>query len=435
MQIYLVGGAVRDHLLGQPVKERDFLVVGATPEQMTALGYQQVGKDFPVFLHPETHEEYALARTERASTGSKGQVRPYADPAVTLEEDLARRDLTINAMAESDDGRLIDPFGGGKDLEQKMLRHVSIAFLEDPIRVLRVARFMARYQQLNFRVAAETMALMQQMVRQGALDSLVPERVWQELQGALCTNNPVPFFGTLRSCGALARVLPELEQLWGVPQPVNWHPEIDCGVHSMMALQSACGLSDSTEVRFAVLIHDLGKGITPKAILPGHSGHEEEGARLISEMCKRLRAPNSFRQLAEQSARYHTHCHRLDELKPRTILKVMEKMDAFRRPERFRDFLLVCEADYRGRKGFENRAYPQAAKFQCLFQAASQVDTSSLRKIPKGSAVGLALHDLRLRAIKGALFPQSLTCEAMENAEAGKVGADSRTQGTEKKYQ
>ncbi|MEN8177190.1 MAG: multifunctional CCA addition/repair protein [Pseudomonadota bacterium] len=403
MQIYLVGGAVRDRLLGRPIRERDFLVVGATPEQMLKLGYQQVGRDFPVFLHPQTHEEYALARTARASTETNEQAGPCATSTVTLEEDLERRDLTINAMAESEQGGLIDPFGGRKDLEERILRHVSASFTEDPIRVLRVARFMARYHELRFEVAQETMALMTRMVERGSLDSLVPERVWQELHGALSTDNPTPFFATLRDCGALARIIPELDRLWGVPQPVNWHPEIDCGAHSMMALQTACDLSESIEVRFAALTHDLGKGLTPMAFLPSHSGHEERGAGLIGEMCKRLRAPTNFRQLAEQSARFHTHCHRLDELKPRTILKVLEKMAAFRHPERFRDFVLVCEADYRGRKGFENRDYPQAGRFLRFLKIASQVDRSSLADIPQGKAVGLALHDLRLSAIKATV--------------------------------
>lgn len=403
MQIYLVGGAVRDRLLGQPVKERDFLVVGATVEEMLALGYQQVGRDFPVFLHPQTHEEYALARTQRGCVEINGQARPHADPSVTLEEDLARRDITINAMVESDDGRVIDPFGGRKDLEQRILRHVSEAFAEDPIRVLRIARFMARYQQLGFKVATKTMALMQQMAASGELDRLVPERVWQELQRALATDNPAAFFATLRDCGALARILPELDSLWGVPQPVQWHPEVDCGAHSMMALQAACKLTPSTGIRFAALLHDLGKGLTPKNSLPSHAGHEEKGAVLVSKVCHRMRVPKDFRQLAEQSARYHTHCHRLDELKPATILKVLEKMDAFRCPDRFLDFLQVCEADFLGRQGFENRVYPQAKKFLRLFQAAKVVDRSSLEEIPQGKEVGLALHNLRLGAIKGAL--------------------------------
>jgi len=398
MQIYLVGGAIRDRLLGRSVVERDFLVVGATPEHMLALGYRQVGKDFPVFLHPDTQEEYALARGPRESRAVSS-----AAADVTLEEDLARRDLTINAMAESADGRLIDPFDGRRDLQQRLLRHVSDAFSEDPLRVLRVARFMARFKDLGFEVAAETQSLMRTMVQRGDLDNLVPERIWQELLGALATPDPVPFFTCLRGCGALQRIIPELDRLWGVPQPETWHPEVDCGVHSMLSLQAACGLSESLEVRFAALTHDLGKGLTPPEWLPGHAGHEERGAELIIDLCRRLRAPNGFRRLAEQSARFHTHCHRLDELRPKTILRTLERLDAFRSPQRFRDFLTVCEADYRGRQGFDKLDYPQAARFLRLFERAARVDTSSLREIPQGSEVGMALHDLRLQAIKAAV--------------------------------
>ncbi|MDJ0805205.1 MAG: multifunctional CCA addition/repair protein [Gammaproteobacteria bacterium] len=396
MQIYLVGGAVRDRLLGRPVTERDFLVVGATPEQMLKLGYRQVGRDFPVFLHPQSKEEYALARSGRSGTEADAG-------CVTLEQDLARRDLTINAMAESAEGRLIDPFGGRRDLQQRLLRHVSPAFADDPLRVLRVARFMARYHELGFRVAPATMTLMRQLVERGDLDSWAAERVWQELHEALSMTNPVPFFTTLRESGALVRIMPELDRLWGVPQPVSWHPEIDCGQHSMLALQVACRLSNSIEVRFATLTHDLGKGLTPKQQLPGHAGHEARGAELVGELCNRLRAPNRFRRLAALSARFHTHCHRLDELKPRTILKVLEKLDAFRLPRRFRDFLTVCEADYRGRKGFETRPYPQAVRFLHCFELARDVDRSSLSQLPQGRVVGQALHDLRIRALKAAL--------------------------------
>lgn len=401
MQIYLVGGAVRDRLLGLPIGERDFLVVGATSEQLLRLGYLQVGKDFPVFLHPQTHEEYALPRAVRGTPSS----HENPDAAyVTLEEDLSRRDLTINAMAESADGQLIDPFGGMRDLQNRRLRHVSDAFTEDPIRVLRVARFAARYHELRFEVAPETMALMRWMVEQGALDQLVPERVWQEIQRALALPNPGPFFDTLRQSGALARIVPELDRLWGIPQPERWHPEIDCGLHSMMALQTACGLTDSLDVRFAALIHDLGKGLTPAECLPGHAGHEERGARLVVDLCERLRVPKRAMRLAELSARYHSHCHRLFELKPRTILKVLEAMDAFRLPERFKDFLKVCEADFLGRKGFGERDYPQKRRFLHLFKLANEVDRSRLRPLPQGRLVGVALHDLRLRAIKsGAL--------------------------------
>jgi tRNA nucleotidyltransferase (CCA-adding enzyme) len=400
MRIFLVGGAVRDRLLGLPVRERDFVVVGATAEQMLAQGFQLVGRDFPVFLHPQTHEEYALARSRRIPGKDGG--KPHADPSITLEEDLARRDLTINALAESKDGLLIDPFGGRQDLQARLLRHISPAFTEDPVRVLRLARFMARYQGLGFRVAPETLALMRRMAESGALDALVPERVWQELTGALAGKDPRPFFDTLRRCDALSRVFPEIDRLWGVPQPIHWHPEIDCGIHSMLVLKMACRLSPLLEVRFAALTHDLGKGTTPDEMLPSHHGHEGRGAQLVSSLCERLRAPKRFRLLAERCANYHALCHRLDELNPRTIIKLLERLDAFRQPEAFANYLLVCEADYRGRQGCENRPYPQAREFQRLFDTARQVDTRTLRDLPDGRAIGKALHDLRLAAIKAA---------------------------------
>lgn len=400
MQTYLVGGAVRDRLLGRLVKERDYLVVGATQQQMLELGFQQVGRDFPVFLHPETHEEYALARM--ASEGGKqlAPPMPQTSAEVTLEEDLARRDLTINAMAERDDGSLIDPYGGQADLERRLLRHVSPAFSDDPIRVLRVARLMAQLHPFGFQVVPETQRLMQQMVDSGALDNLVPERVWQELLRAISCDNPQPFFYTLRSCGALSCILPEIERLWGVPQPTHWHPEIDCGIHTMLALKAACRLSPSSAVRFATLTHDLGKGTTPPEFLPGHHGHEGRGVRLISDLCERLRVPRRYRLLAVQSARFHGHCHRLLELKPNSILRVLEEMDAFRRPERFAEYLLVCEADYRGRAGFADRAYPQAGYFWQFFQLAAGVDRRPLQGIAKGKAVGRKLHELRLQAMQ-----------------------------------
>ncbi|MEN8167909.1 MAG: multifunctional CCA addition/repair protein [Pseudomonadota bacterium] len=400
MRIFLVGGALRDRLLGLPVRERDFVVVGATAEQMLEQGFQQVGRDFPVFLHPQTHEEYALARSRRRP--GKGDGRPHADPSVSLEEDLARRDLTINALAESEDGLLIDPFGGRQDLRARLLRHVSPAFTEDPVRVLRLARFMARYQGLGFRVAEETLVLMRRMAESGALDALVAERVWQELTGALACEDPRPFFDTLRCCGALVRVFPEIDRLWGVPQPKHWHPEIDCGIHSMLVLRMACRLSPLLEVRFAALTHDLGKGTTPDEMLPSHHGHEARGARLVGRLCERLRAPKRFRLLAERCANYHGLCHRLDELNPRTIIRLLERLDAFRQPEAFASYLLVCEADYRGRQGRENRPYPQAREFQRLFDAARQVDTCTLQYLSDGRAIGKALHDLRLAAIKAA---------------------------------
>jgi tRNA nucleotidyltransferase (CCA-adding enzyme) len=320
---------------------------------------------------------------------------------VTLEQDLARRDLTINAIAQDEAGRLIDPYGGIEDLQARRLRHVSPAFAEDPIRVLRVARFMARYRGLGFQVADETMGLMRELVDDGTLDQLVPERVWQELEGALATDDPVPFFQTLRACGALSRVLPEIDRLWGVPQPKRWHPEVDCGLHTMLTLQIACELSPSLSVRFAALTHDLGKGVTAVEILPGHQGHETMGVDLVKSMCQRLRIPKRCRVLAERSAKYHGLCHRVDELQAKTFLRLLEQLDAFRRPELVDDFLLVCEADYRGRLGFQRRKYPQAAEFMRLYAAARGVDQRTLGGL-QGQAYGQALRRLRLNGIKSA---------------------------------
>ncbi len=399
MRIFLVGGAIRDRLLGLEVRERDYLVVGATRQEMLKLGFKQVGRDFPIFLHPITHEDYALARTGRVPSGEAKPVVPRADPQVTLEEDLARRDLTINALAEDAQGRLIDPFGGVRDLRARRLRHVSGAFVEDPIRVLRVARFMARFQALGFQVADETLDLMQRMVEAGLLRNLVPERVWQELSSALKLDDPLPFFQTLRSCGALSSVLPEIDRLWGVPQPTHWHPEVDCGVHTMYSLQIACRLSPSLPVRFAALTHDLGKGMTPREILPSHHGHETVGARLVSTLCERLRVPTRCRVLAERCAKYHGHCHRLAELQASTVLRLLDRLDAFRQPEAFVDYLLVCEADYRGREGFQARAYPQAVEFKRLYTVARDVDRRILQGLA-GKAAGRVLRELRLKAIR-----------------------------------
>jgi tRNA nucleotidyltransferase (CCA-adding enzyme) len=425
MQIYLVGGAIRDRLLGLSVRERDFVVVGATPEEMLQLGYRQVGRDFPIFLHPLTHEEYALARTQRGSSANQPDTPvPQANPRVTLQEDLARRDLTINAIAQDESGRLIDPFGGLQDLHARLLRHVSTAFADDPIRVLRVARFMARFQTMGFRVADETMTQMRELVQAGDLDHLVPERVWLECSAALVTDHPEAFFLTLRTCGALARVLPEIDRLWGVPQPERWHPEVDCGVHTMMTLQIACELSPSLTVRFAALTHDLGKGVTPADILPRHQGHETRGARLVRSLCERLRIPNRCRLLAEQAAQYHGLCHRVEALAPKTVLRLLEQLDAFRRPEMFQDFLRVCEADYRGRQGFETRRYHQAAVFKRLYEAASEVDPTSLRQL-QGKAYGQALRQLRLEALRREQTDS--TRESLDDTESGKVGADGRT--------
>jgi tRNA nucleotidyltransferase (CCA-adding enzyme) len=400
MEIYLVGGAVRDRLLGRPVTERDYVVVGATPERMLALGYRQVGRDFPVFLHPDTAEEYALARTERRNARRGGAPMVHADPAVSLRDDLSRRDLTINALAEGPDGALIDYFGGLQDLRQRRLRHVSPAFAEDPIRVLRLARFMARYGELDFRPAPETLALIRTMVGEGRLEGLVPERVWQELVKALGEPRPDLFVSTLRQCGALAVVFPELERLWGVPQPERWHPEIDTGLHTLMVLRGARLLSDDPAVLFAALTHDLGKGETPMVLLPRHHGHEERSVRLVEGMCARLRAPARFCSLAKLAARYHGHIHRAQELRSGTVLRVLEAADAFRRPQRLEALLLACEADYRGRRGFEDQPYPQADLFRQWQAVAAAVDSAAVaRACARPELIGEALARERIAAI------------------------------------
>ena len=408
MEIYLVGGAVRDKLLGLEVKDRDYTVVGATPEELEAQGYKPVGSDFPVFLHPKTKEEYALARTERKSgKGYKG-FTVYAAPDVTLEDDLRRRDLTINAMAEDQDGRLIDLFGGKADLDDGVLRHVSPAFGEDPVRVLRVARFAARFARRGFHVAHETYALMKQMVQNGEVDHLVAERVWSETKRALGEERPTEFFRVLQCCGALSKLFPEIEALTGVPQPAHHHPEVDTGVHVMMVLEQAARLTADTRVRFAALVHDLGKGNTPAAEWPQHIGHEERSVELVQALCQRLRAPNDYRDLAVLTARYHSHCHRADELKLSTLLDTLEALDAFRKPERFELFLIACEADARGRTGYEDRPYPQADRFRRALAAAQSVDTAGIAKTAQadgvsGEAVGERIHTQRLTAIKETL--------------------------------
>ena len=404
MEIYLVGGAVRDKLLGLEPKERDWVVVGATPEEMKARGFRQVGKDFPVFLHPETQEEYALARTERKTgPGYKG-FEVHAAPDVTLEEDLRRRDLTINAMAQTADGVLIDPFNGREDLRLGILRHVSPAFAEDPVRILRVARFAARYARWGFRVAHSTNKLMRQMVEAGEVDALVPERVWAELVRALGEERPSRFFEVLRGCGALARVFPEIDRLFGVPQPEQHHAEIDTGVHAMMVLDMAARLTPDTRVRFAALTHDLGKGTTPPEEWPRHIGHEQRGVELVREMCERLRAPGEYRDLALIVARYHGHCHKLFELRPSTVLDTLEATDAFRRPERFEQFLLACEADARGRVGHQERPYPQAEAWRAAHQAAAAVSAQPLAAQGlKGEEIARELRKQRLEAVSQAL--------------------------------
>jgi tRNA nucleotidyltransferase (CCA-adding enzyme) len=401
MQIYLVGGAVRDKLLGRPVKERDYVVVGANPEIMLARGFQQVGSHFPVFLHPQTHEEYALARSRRTAGNAKGEF--IENGPVTLQQDLARRDLTINAIAEDEQGELIDPFGGRDDLQKRLLRHVSDAFGDDPIRILRVARFMARYADLGFSVAPETEALMTELVVGGSLDKPVPERVWQELLGALGEAQPRCFFETLRTVGALQRIFPEIDALWGVPQPKHWHPEVDCGEHTMLALQVAVELSDDPEVRFASLIHDLGKGNTPERILPSHYGHEGRGVKLIQQLCERLKVPVRFRELACGCAKYHGYLHRLYELQPKSILKLFLGLDAFRQPQRLQQFILVCQADYLGRQGFRQRPYPQGNDLQRIYQAAAAVSSAGMDPVLMGRLLGDAIHRERIKRIRDVM--------------------------------
>jgi len=400
MQVYLVGGAVRDALLGVAVKERDWVVVGGTREELLRLKYREVGRDFPVFLHPETHEEYALARLERkVSPGYRGFTVEFG-PEVTLEEDLARRDLTINAIAQSADGTLLDPHGGRRDLDAKVLRHVSPAFVEDPVRVLRVARFAARFAPLGFQVAPETLALMRAMVERAEVDALVAERVWQETEKALREPKASEFFRVLRACGALGAIYPEIDALFGVPQPAQWHPEIDTGLHTLMVLDQAASLSSDTKVRFAALVHDLGKGATPPEQWPGHRGHEERSVALIEALAQRLRLPGDYRDLAIIVARHHGNVHRACELRPKTVLEIMERADAFRRPERFAQALLACEADARGRAGLEQVPYPQREYLQAARDAAAAV-----KPLPEdiaardGAKIAEHLHRRRVHAI------------------------------------
>ncbi len=378
MNIHLVGGAVRDALLGLPTSDRDWVVTGATPQQLQALGYRPVGRDFPVFLHPQSKEEYALARTERKhGHGYKGVV-VNASPDVTLEQDLQRRDRTINAIARAEDGSLVDPWGGVRDIEARLLRHVSPAFVEDPLRVLRVARFAARFAPLGFRVAPETLQLMRQLSESGELSHLVPERVWQEMEKALGEAAPEVFFQVLRDCGALRVILPEVDALFGVPQPAQHHPEIDTGVHVLLCLQQAARLSDAAEVRYATLVHDLGKGTTAPQYWPSHHGHEARGVALVQGVGERLRVPTRFTALGRLVSQYHTHCHRALQLRPDTVLEVLEALDAFRRPQQLMQFLLACEADARGRTGFEERAYPQTDYLRRAHAAASAIDIAAL---------------------------------------------------------
>ena len=402
MQTYVVGGAVRDELLGLPVKDRDHVVVGATPEQMVALEYRPVGKDFPVFLHPVTHEEYALARTERkVAKGYKG-FQVFASPEVTLEEDLARRDLTINAIAKTENGELIDPYHGLSDIKEKILRHVSPAFIEDPVRILRVARFAARFT--DFSIAAETMELMRSMVEEGEVDALVAERVWQELSKGIMEEKPSRMFETLRACGVLKRILPEVDRLWGVPQPAQHHPEIDTGVHVMMVLDYAASQHYSLPVRFAALTHDLGKGTTPPDILPRHIGHEERSVNLLRDVCRRLRVPNDCKELAHIVAKHHGKVHQAVEMRPETLVKLLQDTDAFRQPERFREFLRACECDSRGRTGFEDKPFPQADKLLKVLEVATNVDAGAVaRQFDEPEVIRQKVFEARVDAVKAAL--------------------------------
>jgi tRNA nucleotidyltransferase (CCA-adding enzyme) len=405
MEIYEVGGAVRDALLGRPVGERDWLVVGATAEDMLRLGYRRVGKDFPVFLHPDTGEEYALARTERKVAPGYTGFTFDAAPTITVEQDLERRDLTINAIARDAEGRLVDPWGGRRDIERRLLRHVSPAFREDPVRVLRTARFAAELGELGFGVAPETVELMRDMVQGGEVDALRPERVWKETARALGAPQPERFFEVLRECGALARVFPEVDALFGVPQPQRWHPEIDTGIHVLMALRAAARLSSDPAVRFAVLTHDLGKGTTDKALLPRHRGHEQRSVELLHGLFERLPVPRAFQKLALHVARYHGLAHRASELKPSTMLRLLVAVDAFRNRERFEAFLAACEADARGRTGLEQLPYPQADVLRAALRAAAAVTADALprRRTLSGPEIGAALREARTVAIRDAL--------------------------------
>ncbi|MFO7324774.1 MAG: multifunctional CCA addition/repair protein [Pseudomonadota bacterium] len=400
MQVYLVGGAVRDQLLGREARERDWVVVGGTAEELAAAGYRPVGRDFPVFLHPETQEEYALARRERKSgPGYRGFVTEFS-PDITLEEDLLRRDLTINAIARDADGNYIDPYGGRADIEARVLRHVSPAFAEDPVRILRLARFAARFAPLGFTVHPDTLALARSMVEAGEADALVAERVWQETSRALGEARPDVFFQVLRDCGALKVVFPEVDRLFGVPQPEQWHPEVDTGVHVLLSLRRAAELEAPVTVRFAVLVHDLGKGTTPKEEWPKHLMHESRGLPLVEQLCARLKVPSAHRELALLTAREHTNVHRALQLRPDTVLKLLERSDAFRRAERFREMLLACQCDAQGRAGLEQQPYPQREYLGRAQAAAAAVQLSRAQlEGQSGPAIAQLLHRQRLQAI------------------------------------
>ncbi len=400
MRVYLVGGAVRDHLLGHPYHEKDYVVVGATPEQLLAQGYQPVGKDFPVFLHPQTKEEYALARTERKSGHGYHGFEFYTDTSVSLEEDLIRRDLTINAMAMDEDGNVYDPYKGQQDLTDRILRHVSNAFVEDPLRVLRIARFAARYKALGFTVAPETLALMQQLAESGELQALTPERVWKETSRALMENHADEYFEVLRACGALKVLFPELDALYGIPQRPEYHPEIDCGIHTMMSLQQACKANYSLDVRFAVLVHDLGKALTPTEELPRHIMHEERGVKPVTEVCDRLKVPTNTKQLALAVCKEHLKCHQALNLKPGTLWRLLQRLDVLRRPERVEAYVQACECDSRGRLGLEDREYPQSQYVLDAMEVVRGIKAQDLPPDISGPDIGEMLIQRRIQAIE-----------------------------------
>ncbi|PJI32152.1 multifunctional CCA addition/repair protein [Acinetobacter pseudolwoffii] len=411
MQVYLVGGAVRDHLLGHPYHEKDYVVVGATPAQMLDLGYQPVGKDFPVFLHPKTKEEYALARTERKSgTGYHG-FDFHTDISVTLEQDLIRRDLTINAMAMDDAGQIYDPYGGQQDLNNRVLRHVSDAFVEDPLRVLRIARFAARYTSAGFVIADETLALMQRLTESGELNALTPERVWKETSRALTERHADVYFEVLRQCGALKVLFPEIDALYGIPQRPEYHPEIDCGIHTMMSLQQACRQNYSLDVRFAVLVHDLGKALTPVEELPRHIMHEERGIKPVNDLCDRLKVPTYTKQLALAVCKEHLKCHQAFNLKPGTLWRLLQRLDVLRRPERVEAFVQACECDSRGRLGLEDRAYPQAQYVLDAMQIVRAIKAQDLPADIQGPDIGEMLIERRIQALGELKAQQAVSIE------------------------
>lgn len=404
-QTYLVGGAVRDKLLDYPVVEKDWVVVGSNKTTMLEKGFKQVGKDFPVFIHPETGEEYALARTERKSGVGYHGFEISATEQVTLEEDLIRRDLTINAMAIDEEGTLHDPYDGQSDIANKLLRHISPAFTEDPLRVLRVARFAARYHHLGFSIASETVQLMKTLSDSGELGSLVAERVWKETQRALTEQSPQIYFSTLRECGALKIIFPEIDCLWGIPNPIKWHPEVDTGVHTMMVLEQCSLITKSAVTRFAALCHDLGKGITPKDQWPSHRGHEKTGVKIIEDLCHRLRIPTEYSKLAKIVSEFHLHLHKVEELKAKTIVKVLERTNAYQNNELFEQYLIACEADFKGRTGFEDREYPQAEIMKKALIASKNISTSTIIEQGfKGQQIGTELHRLRVKKVKSLQF-------------------------------